>query len=147
MYGKSFPVNITNNQVTPIGKAKIVSKGKDVTIISYGIGMLHTLEANIKLKELGIAEVIDLRTIRPIDFETIQSQLKTNRCAAVEESFQFALSEVTIKAFDYLDAPVLNCTGKDVLPPYAENLEKAALTSPDEIISAVKKFFTKIKIS
>ncbi|RCL74909.1 MAG: pyruvate dehydrogenase complex E1 component subunit beta [Alphaproteobacteria bacterium] len=151
LYGKSFPVNISDDQVIPIGKAKTVSIGKDVTIISYGIGMLHTLEANIKLKELGIsAEVIDLRTIRPIDFETIiESVKKTNRCVTVEESFpvcsigSYVGSQIMIKAFDYLDAPVLNCTGKDVPMPYAENLEKAALTSPDEIISAVKKVLYK----
>ena len=151
LYGKSFPVNISDDQVIPIGKAKTVSIGKDVTIISYGIGMLHTLEANIKLKELGIsAEIIDLRTIRPIDFETIiESVKKTNRCVTVEESFpvcsigSYVGSQIMIKAFDYLDAPVLNCTGKDVPMPYAENLEKAALTSPDEIISAVKKVLYK----
>ena len=151
LYGKSFPVDISDDQVIPIGKAKTVLIGKDVTIISYGIGMLHTLEANIKLKELGIsAEVIDLRTIRPIDFETIiDSVKKTNRCVTVEESFpvcsigSYVGSQIMIKAFDYLDAPVLNCTGKDVPMPYAENLEKAALTSPDEIISAVKKVLYK----
>ncbi len=151
LYGKSFSVNISDDQVIPIGKAKTVSIGKDVTIISYGIGMMHTLEANIKLKELGIsAEVIDLRTIRPIDFETIiESVKKTNRCVTVEESFpvcsigSYVGSQIMIKAFDYLDAPVLNCTGKDVPMPYAENLEKAALTSPDEIISAVKKVLYK----
>ena len=151
LYGKSFPVDISDDQVIPIGKAKTVLIGKDVTIISYGIGMLHTLEANIKLKELGIsAEIIDLRTIRPIDFETIiESVKKTNRCVTVEESFpvcsigSYVGSQIMIKAFDYLDAPVLNCTGKDVPMPYAENLEKAALTSPDEIISAVKKVLYK----
>ena len=151
LYGKSFPVDISDNQVIPIGKAKTVLIGKDVTIISYGIGMLHTLEANIKLKELGIsAEIIDLRTIRPIDFETIiESVKKTNRCVTVEESFpvcsigSYVGSQIMIKAFDYLDAPVLNCTGKDVPMPYAENLEKAALTSPEEIISAVKKVLYK----
>ena len=151
LYGKSFPVDISDDQVIPIGKAKTVLIGKDVTIISYGIGMLHTLEANIKLQELGIsAEIIDLRTIRPIDFETIiESVKKTNRCVTVEESFpvcsigSYVGSQIMIKAFDYLDAPVLNCTGKDVPMPYAENLEKAALTSPDEIISAVKKVLYK----
>ena len=151
LYGKSFPIDISDDQVIPIGKAKTVLIGKDVTIISYGIGMLHTLEANIKLKELGIsAEIIDLRTIRPIDFETIiESVKKTNRCVTVEESFpvcsigSYVGSQIMIKAFDYLDAPVLNCTGKDVPMPYAENLEKAALTSPEEIISAVKKVLYK----
>ncbi|MDC3090718.1 pyruvate dehydrogenase complex E1 component subunit beta, partial [Paracoccaceae bacterium] len=151
LYGKSFPVNVSDDLVIPIGTAKIVSKGKDVTIISYGVGMMHTLEANNKLKELGIsAEIIDLRTIRPIDFETIiESIQKTNRCVTVEESFpvcsigSYVGSQIMIKAFDFLDAPVLNCTGKDVPMPYAENLEKAALISPDEIVSAVKKVLYK----
>ena len=151
LYGKSFPVNISDDLAIPIGKAKIVSTGKDVTLISYGIGMMHTLEANNKLNELGIsAEIIDLRTIRPIDFETIiESIQKTNRCVTVEESFpvcsigSYVGSQIMIKAFDYLDAPVLNCTGKDVPMPYAENLEKAALISPDEIVSAVKKVLYK----
>ena len=117
--GKSFPVNISDDLVIPIGKAKIVSIGKDVTIISYGVGMLHALDADKKLKELGIsAEIIDLRTIRPIDFETVvESIKKTNRCVTVEESFpvcsigSYVGSQIMVRAFDYLDAPVLNCTG------------------------------------
>ena len=151
MYGKSFPVNIDSEQVIPIGKEKIISTGQDVTIISYGIGMMHTLEADKKLKELGIsAEIIDLRTIRPIDFDTIiESVKKTNRCVTVEESFpvcsvgSYIGSQIMIKAFDYLDAPVLNCTGKDVPMPYAENLEKAALITPDEIVFSVKQVLYK----
>ena len=147
LYGKSFKANISSDLVIPIGKAKTVSTGDDVTIISYGIGMMHTLEANKKLKEMGInAEIIDLRTIRPIDFDTIvESVKKTNRCITVEESFpvcsigSYIGSQIMIKAFDYLDAPVLNCTGKDVPMPYAENLEKAALITPDEIVFSVKK--------
>ncbi len=151
LYGKSFPVNKSDDLVIPIGKAKIVSTGHDVTIISYGIGMMHTLEANNKLTELGIsAEIIDLRTIRPIDFETIlESIRKTNRCVTVEESFpvcsigSYVGSQIMIRAFDYLDAPVLNCTGKDVPMPYAENLEKAALITSDEIIFSVKQVLYK----
>ena len=151
LYGKSFPVNIGSDFLIPIGKAKTVSTGKDVTIISYGIGMMHTLEADKKLKEIGInAEIIDLRTIRPIDFETIiESVKKTNRCVTVEESFpvcsigSYIGSQIMINAFDYLDAPVLNCTGKDVPMPYAENLEKAALITPDEIVFSVKKVLYK----
>ena len=147
LYGKSFKANISSDLVIPIGKAKTVSTGDDVTIISYGIGMMHTLEADKKLKEMGInAEIIDLRTIRPIDFDTIvESVKKTNRCITVEESFpvcsigSYIGSQIMIEAFDYLDAPVLNCTGKDVPMPYAENLEKAALITPDEIVFSVKK--------
>ncbi len=151
LYGKSFSVNIDPEQVIPIGKAKTISTGQDVTIISYGIGMMHTLEADKKLKELGIsAEIVDLRTIRPIDFDTIiESVKKTNRCITVEESFpvcsvgSYVGSQIMIRAFDYLDAPVLNCTGKDVPMPYAENLEKAALITPDEIVSSVKQVLYK----
>ena len=151
LYGKSFPVNIDSEQVIPIGKARTISSGQDVTIISYGIGMMHTLEADKKLKELGIsAEIVDLRTIRPIDFDTIiESVKKTNRCVTVEESFpvcsvgSYIGSQIMIRAFDYLDAPVLNCTGKDVPMPYAENLEKAALITPDEIVFSVKQVLYK----
>ncbi len=151
LYGKSFPVNIDPEQIIPIGKAKTISSGEDVTIISYGIGMMHTLEADKKLKELGIsAEIVDLRTIRPIDFDTIiESVKKTNRCVTVEESFpvcsvgSYIGSQIMIRAFDYLDAPVLNCTGKDVPMPYAENLEKAALVTPDEIVFSVKQVLYK----
>ncbi len=151
LYGKSFPVNINSEQVIPIGEAKTISTGQDVTIISYGIGMMHTLEADKKLKELGIsAEIVDLRTIRPIDFDTIiESVKKTNRCVTVEESFpvcsvgSYIGSQIMIRAFDYLDAPVLNCTGKDVPMPYAENLEKAALITPDEIVLSVKQVLYK----
>ncbi len=151
LYGKSFPVNIDSEKIIPIGKAKTISTGEDVTIISYGIGMMHTLEADKKLKELGIsAEIVDLRTIRPIDFDTIiESVKKTNRCVTVEESFpvcsvgSYIGSQIMIRAFDYLDAPVLNCTGKDVPMPYAENLEKAALITPDEIVFSVKQVLYK----
>ncbi len=151
LYGKSFPVNNSSDLVIPIGKAKTVSIGKDVTIISYGIGMMHTLEADKMLNEQGIdAEIIDLRTIRPIDFDTIiESIKKTNRCVTVEESFpvcsigSYIGSQIMIQAFDYLDAPVLNCTGKDVPMPYAENLEKAALITPDEIVFSVKQVLYK----
>ncbi len=151
LYGKSFQANCSSDLVIPIGKAKTVSTGDDVTIISYGIGMMHTLEADKKLKEMGInAEIIDLRTIRPIDFDTIiESVKKTNRCITVEESFpvcsigSYVGSQIMINAFDYLDAPVLNCTGKDVPMPYAENLEKAALITPDEIVFSVKQVLYK----
>ncbi len=152
LYGKSFSVNIDTEELIPIGKAKRISDGNDVTILSYGIGIMHTLEANKKLQELGInADIIDLRTLRPIDFDTIIESIKrTNRCVTVEESFpvcsigSYIGSQIMINAFDYLDAPVLNCTGKDVPMPYAENLEKAALVTVDDIISAVKKVLYRV---
>ena len=113
--------------------------------------MMHTLEADKKLRELGIsAEIIDLRTLRPLDFDTIiESVKKTNRCVTVEESFpvcsigSYIGAQIMIRAFDYLDAPVLNCTGKDVPMPYAENLEKAALVTSDEIVFSVKQVLYK----
>ena len=106
-----------------------------MTIVSFGIGMTYALEAAEKLAEDGIeAEVIDLRTLRPIDYDTvIESVKKTNRCVTVEEGFPVArignhiVGYIMQQAFDYLDAPVINCTGKDVPMPYAANLEKLAL--------------------
>ncbi len=147
LYGKSFNIETKDETLVPIGKAKIIKTGTDVTIVSYGIGVMHSLEAELKLADIGIkAEVIDLRTIRPIDFDLIiESVKKTNRCITVEESFpvcslgSYIASQIMVNAFDHLDAPVLSCTGKDVPMPYAENLEKAALISTDEIISAVRK--------
>ncbi len=130
----------------PFGKAKIWREGTDVTIVSFGIGMTYALEAADKLAEDGIsAEVIDLRTLRPLDTETvINSVKKTNRCVTVEEAFPVCsigsyLSSVLMQqAFDYLDAPVINCTGKDVPMPYAANLEKLALVTTAEVVDAVK---------
>jgi len=146
MYGRSFDVPEIEDYTVPIGKAKIWREGTDVTIVSFSIGMQYALEAADKLAEEGIsAEVIDLRTLRPMDTETIiNSVKKTNRCVTVEEGFPVAsignhISAVLMeKAFDYLDAPVINCTGKDVPMPYAANLEKLALVTTDEVITAVK---------
>ena len=146
MYGRSFDVPEIDDYTVPIGKAKIWREGTDVTIVSFSIGMQYALEAADKLAEEGIsAEVIDLRTLRPMDTETIiNSVKKTNRCVTVEEGFPVAsignhISAVLMEqAFDYLDAPVINCTGKDVPMPYAANLEKLALVTTDEVISAVK---------
>ena len=123
-----------------------MGRGNDVTIISFGVGMKYALAAHTELKEQGIsAEVIDLRTIRPLDYETIiNSVKKTNRCVTVEEGFPVCsignhLSAYIMQnAFDHLDAPVVNCTGKDVPMPYAANLEKLALVTTDEVIQAVK---------
>ena len=118
-----------------------------MTLVSFGIGMKYALEAADKLADEGIsAEVIDLRPLRPIDYDTlINSVKKTNRCVTIEEGFPVAsignhLSAVIMeRAFDYLDAPVINCTGKDVPMPYAANLEKLALVTTDEVIAAVKQ--------
>ncbi len=147
MYGHAFDVPVLEDFTIPFGKARIWREGTDVTIVSWGIGMKFALEAADKLAEEGIsAEVIDLRTLRPIDYDTvIASVMKTNRCVTVEEAFPVGsisnhLSAYIMEnAFDYLDAPVINCTGKDVPMPYAANLEKFALTSTEEVIDAVKK--------
>lgn len=147
LYGRSFDVPDVEDYVVPFGKARIWRKGEDITIVSFGIGMQYALKAAEKLAADGIeAEVIDLRTIRPIDYETlIQSVSKTNRCITVEEGFPIAsignhLSAYIMEhAFDYLDAPVINCSGKDVPMPYAANLEKLALVTTDEVVNVAKK--------
>ncbi len=147
LYGRSFEVPKLDDFTIPFGKAKIWREGSDVTIVSFGIGMTYSLEAAEKLAEDGIsAEVVDLRTLRPMDTDTvIRSVMKTNRCVTVEEGWPVAsignhISAVLMqKAFDYLDAPVINCTGKDVPMPYAANLEKLALTSTTEVIDAVRQ--------
>jgi pyruvate dehydrogenase E1 component beta subunit len=147
LYGKSFEVPKMDDFTIPFGKAKIWREGGDVTIVSFGIGMTYALEAAEKLAEDGIdAEVIDLRTLRPMDTDTvIKSVMKTNRCVTVEEGWptpsigSYISSVLMQKAFDYLDAPVINCTGKDVPMPYAANLEKLALTSTKEVIDAVRQ--------
>jgi len=146
MYGKSFEVPKGDDFLIPIGKAKVVRPGTDVTIVSFGIGMTYALGAAEALAKEGIeAEVIDLRTIRPMDIETvIASVQKTNRCVAVEEGFPQSgvTAEIGMKimeaAFDYLDAPVARVTGKDVPMPYAANLEKLALPTVGEVVAAAK---------
>ena len=151
LYGKSFEVPLLEDYTVPFGKARIWREGTDATIVSFGIGMQYALEAAEQLQADGVSvEVIDLRTLRPIDYETIiKSVEKTNRCVTVEEGFPIGsignhLSAVIMeRAFDYLDAPVINCTGKDVPMPYAANLEKLALTTTAEVISAVKKIIYK----
>ena len=147
LYGKSFEVPLLEDYTVPFGKARVWREGTDVTIVSFGIGMQYALEASNQLEAEGVSvEVIDLRSLRPIDYETIINSIeKTNRCVTVEEGFPIGsignhLSAVIMeRAFDYLDAPVINCTGKDVPMPYAANLEKLALTTTAEVISAVKK--------
>ncbi|MCW1919363.1 pyruvate dehydrogenase complex E1 component subunit beta [Rhodobacter sp. KR11] len=146
MYGQSFEVPDLPDFTIPFGKARIWREGKDVTIVSFGIGMRYALEAADKLAEEGIAaEVIDLRTLRPIDYDTVlASVMKTNRCVTVEEGFPVGsigdhlASTIMQRAFDYLDAPVITCTGKDVPMPYAANLEKLALVTTADVVAAVK---------
>ncbi len=146
MYGQSFDVPDMDDFVLPIGKARVHRSGKDVSIVSFGIGIRYAEDAARELAELGIdAEIIDLRTIRPMDVETVVNSVKkTNRCITVEEGFPQSgigaeiAAQIMQHAFDYLDAPVLRVTGKDVPMPYAANLEKLALPSVAEVIEAVR---------
>lgn len=146
LYGHSFEVPDTDDWTVPIGKARVHRKGKDVTIVSFGIGMTYAVAAAEQLAKEGIdAEVIDLRTIRPMDIDAIvRSVKKTNRCVTVEEGWpqgsvgSHIASELMVRAFDHLDAPVLKVCGKDVPMPYAANLEKLALPSAKEVVEAVK---------
>ncbi len=147
LYGRSFEVPKLEDWTVPFGKARIWREGTDVTLVSWGIGMQYALEAADKLAGDGVsAEVIDLRTLRPLDYDTvIASVKKTNRCVTIEEGFPVCSvgnhlsAYIMTHAFDWLDAPVLNCTGKDVPMPYAANLEKHALVTTAEVIEAVKQ--------
>ena len=147
LYGRSFEVPQLDDFTVPLGKARIWREGTDVTIVSFGIGMTYALEAAEKLAGDGVeAEVIDLRTLRPMDTDTVVASVrKTNRCVTVEEGWPVGaignhISAVLMQeAFDWLDAPVINCTGKDVPMPYAANLEKLALTSVEEVLDAVRQ--------
>ncbi|MGN6551265.1 MAG: transketolase C-terminal domain-containing protein, partial [Pararhizobium sp.] len=146
LYGHSFDVPRLDDFVLPIGKARIHKAGKDATIVSFGIGMTYAVKAAEELAGMGIdCEVIDLRTIRPMDMPTvIESVKKTGRLVTVEEGFPQCsvgteiATRVMQQAFDYLDAPVLTIAGKDVPMPYAANLEKLALPNVQEVIDAVK---------
>ncbi len=146
LYGHSFDVPKLDDFVLPIGKARIHKPGKDVTIVSFGIGMNYAVKAEAELAGIGIdAELIDLRTIRPMDLDTvIASVRKTNRLVTVEEGFpqssvgDYIANQVSQRAFDFLDAPVITVAGKDVPMPYAANLEKLALPSVAEVVEAVK---------
>jgi pyruvate dehydrogenase E1 component beta subunit len=146
LYGQSFPVPVLENFTVPIGKAKIARSGGDATIVSFGIGMTYALKAADILAGEGIdCEVVDLRTLRPMDIDTvIRSVQKTGRCVTVEEGWpQNSIgSDISArlmeKAFDYLDAPVLRISGKDVPMPYAANLEKLALPTVADVVDAVK---------
>jgi pyruvate dehydrogenase E1 component beta subunit len=146
LYGHSFPVPKLDDFVLPIGKAKIARPGRDATIVSFSMGMTYALAAAEELAKEGIeAEVIDLRTIRPMDTAAIVESVKrTGRCVTVEEGWPQSgvgaeiAAVLMAEAFDWLDAPVLRVTGKDVPMPYAANLEKLALPSVAEVIEAVK---------
>ncbi|MBR0934384.1 pyruvate dehydrogenase complex E1 component subunit beta [Bradyrhizobium jicamae] len=146
LYGHTGEVPKLADFVVPIGKARIARAGKDVTLISWSMGMSYALKAADELAKEGIeAEVIDLRTIRPMDTETIISSVKkTGRAVTVEEGWQQSgvgaevAARIMEHAFDYLDAPVTRVSGKDVPMPYAHNLEKLALPSVAEVVAAAK---------
>jgi pyruvate dehydrogenase E1 component beta subunit len=146
LYGQSFPVPKLDDYVVPIGKAKVVRAGKDVTIASWSMGMSYALKAADELAKENIeAEVIDLRTLKPMDVEAIvESVKKTGRLVTVEEGWRQSgvgaeiAASVTDQAFDWLDAPVARVCGKDVPMPYAANLEKLAMPSVAEVVEAAK---------
>jgi pyruvate dehydrogenase E1 component beta subunit len=146
LYGHSSPVPKLDDYVVPIGKAKIAREGKDVTIVAWSMGMSYAMKAADELAKEGIeAEVIDLRTLKPMDTDTIlESVKKTGRAVTVEEGWQQSgvgaeiAARIMEKAFDYLDAPVTRVSAKDVPMPYAANLEKLALPSVAEVVEAVK---------
>jgi pyruvate dehydrogenase E1 component beta subunit len=146
LYGHTSPVPKLDDFVLPIGKAKIARPGHDVTIIAWSMGMSYALKAAEELAADGIeAEVIDLRTLKPMDTETlVNSVQKTGRAVTVEEGWQQSgvgaeiAARLMTHAFDYLDAPVVRVTGKDVPMPYAANLEKLALPSVAEVVEAAK---------
>jgi pyruvate dehydrogenase E1 component beta subunit len=146
LYGQTFEVPKIDDYIVPIGKARIHRTGKDVTIVSWSIGMTYAIKAADELAKEGIeAEIIDLRTIRPMDTDTIIASVqKTGRCVTVEEGWPQSgvgaeiAARVMERAFDWLDAPVARVTGKDVPMPYAANLEKLALPNVGEVIQAAK---------
>jgi pyruvate dehydrogenase E1 component beta subunit len=146
LYGQSFDVPKLSDFVLPIGKARVAREGRHVTIVSFSRGMAYALDAAKRLAEEGIeAEVIDLRTLRPLDMETVLASVrKTNRLIAVEEGWPACsiaseiCASVALDAFDYLDAPPVKITGADVPMPYAANLEKLALPSVEQVVEAAK---------
>ncbi|MCC6304099.1 MAG: pyruvate dehydrogenase complex E1 component subunit beta [Rhodobacteraceae bacterium] len=147
LYGRAFEVPLLDDLTVPFGKARIWREGGDATIVSFGIGMSHALEAADALAREGIAaEVIDLRTLRPMDAATVLASVrKTGRCVTVEEGWpqgsvgSYLASVIQREAFDWLDAPVVNLTGKDVPMPYAANLERLALVTAAEVAQAVRQ--------
>jgi pyruvate dehydrogenase E1 component beta subunit len=146
LYGQSFDVPKLDDFVLPIGKARMAREGRDVTIVSYSRGMAYALDAAKRLAEEGIeAEIIDLRTLRPLDMETVLASVKkTNRIVMVEEGWPICsvgseiCARVALEAFDHLDAPPTKVSGADVPMPYAANLEKLALPSVEQVVAAAK---------
>jgi pyruvate dehydrogenase E1 component beta subunit len=146
LYGASSPVPKLDDYVLPIGRARVVRAGNDVTLVAWSIGMTYALKAADELANENIsAEVIDLRTLKPMDAETIiESVKKTGRLVTIEEGWKQSgvgaeiAARMMEEAFDYLDAPVMRVTGKDVPMPYAANLEKLALPSVAEVVEAAK---------
>jgi pyruvate dehydrogenase E1 component beta subunit len=146
LYGRSFEVPQLDDWTVPIGKARVARAGSDVTLVSFGIGMTYAHEAADALAKEGIeSEIIDLRSLRPLDLDTvIASVIKTNRCVTIEEGWPVGsigdhlAAQIMQRAFDHLDAPVITLTGKDVPMPYAANLEKLALVTTAEVVAAVK---------
>jgi len=149
LYGHSSECPVSDDFILPIGKAKVEREGTDVTIIAFSIMVDLALKAADTLAEQGIsAEVINLRTIRPLDIDTIvESVKKTSRVVSVEEGWPFAgigseiIATVVEHCFDWLDAPPVRVAGVDVPMPYAANLEKLALPQPGWVVDAVKKLF------
>jgi pyruvate dehydrogenase E1 component beta subunit len=146
LYGHSFPVPKLDDYLVPIGKARVVRPGEHVTIVAWSMGMTYALKAGEELAKDNIgAEIVDLRTIRPMDIETlVRSVEKTGRCVVVEEGWPQSgvgaeiAARLMEHAFDYLDAPVARVSGKNVPMPYAANLEKLALPSVAEVVAAAK---------
>jgi pyruvate dehydrogenase E1 component beta subunit len=146
LYGQSFPVPKLDDFIVPIGKAKVVRPGNNVTLVAWSFGMTYALKAAEELAKKHIqAEVIDLRTLRPMDTDTIlESVKKTNRCVVIEEGWPQSgvaaevAARIMEQAFDYLDAPVMRVSGKDVPMPYAANLEKLALPTVNDVVEAAK---------
>ena len=146
LYGSHGPVPKVDDWLVPIGKARIARPGRDATIVSFARGMIYALEAAEALAKDGIeVEVIDLRTLRPLDLETVLASVrKTNRIVTVEEAWPVCsvgseiCAQVAMQAFDHLDAPPAKVSGADVPMPYAANLEKLALPSTERVIAAVK---------
>ena len=152
LYGEKFEID-NENEIVPIGVGNIVSEGNDVTVVAFSIMVGKALNATKKLVENGISvEVIDLRTIKPLDIELIiKSVKKTNRLVICEEGFPFSgigseiIAQVQEYAFDWLDAPIKRVTGQDVPLPYAENLEKLALPQEEDIVNAVLHILNEVK--
>ncbi len=147
LYNEPLASSSIEEGLVPFGKARILKHGSDVTLVSYGIGIKHALQAIPLAEKEGISiELIDLRSLRPLDYNSVFSSVKkTNRCITIEECFPVCSignhlsASIMENVFDYLDAPVINCTGKDVPMPYAKNLEKEALVTVDEILNAIRK--------